>query len=417
MKTTAIKTASEISNENTAKTNATLVQPKLSVSQPDDKYEKEADAVADKVMRMPEQNFIQRKCAHCEEEEKKQVQRKPTSQNITINIQAKGETGTSVSNSISNKINAYQGNGSSMDGNTQSFMESRFGTDFNDVKIHTDGEAIQMNCELNAKAFTTGNDIYFNEGQYQPNSDSGKQLLAHELTHTVQQESYGSSIMPYRPKDSVNFGTNDGSGLSEETFNDSKTQPFIEKITVLFNGTKKIKDDSGVDEDVPTGTLSATYSSKAAAFSKKITSIPVVGGFPKAGLTDKDTDMDVKRIEGWGYHHLAVPKSGRVGKDWPKSKYFKPSLAAANATMSYALFFRGKEAIHFGPDDHGSLACVHVSDMDVMRQLNYHSRLNKTKVDVDYTSSVLSTACCQRYSEMGYMVSNPCGKEDKSKCP
>jgi hypothetical protein len=70
-----------------------------------------------------------------------------------------------------------------MDANTQSFMSSRFATDFSNVKIHTDGEAVQMNRELNAKAFTTGNDIYFSEGQYQPNSDSGKHLLAHELTH------------------------------------------------------------------------------------------------------------------------------------------------------------------------------------------------------------------------------------------
>lgn len=74
-----------------------------------------------------------------------------------------------------------------MDDNTQTFMQSRFGADFSDVKIHTGGEAIQMNRELNAKAFTQGNDIYFNEGQYNPDSTDGKYLLAHELTHTLQQ--------------------------------------------------------------------------------------------------------------------------------------------------------------------------------------------------------------------------------------
>jgi hypothetical protein len=66
-------------------------------------------------------------------------------------------------------------------------MESRFGTDFSDVKIHTGSEAVQMSKELNAQAFTVGNNIYFNEGKYSPNSHAGKHLLAHELTHTVQQ--------------------------------------------------------------------------------------------------------------------------------------------------------------------------------------------------------------------------------------
>ncbi len=163
-----------------------LIQAKLTVSQPDDKYEKEADTAAENVMQMPGQNFVQRKCAHCEEEEKK-IQRKPISKSITPFIQTKGEAGTTVSDSLSNKISSSQGMGSNMDSNTQSFMSSRFGNDFNSVKIHTDGNAIQMNRELNAKAFTTGNDIYFNEGQYQPGSDSGKYLLAHELTHTIQQ--------------------------------------------------------------------------------------------------------------------------------------------------------------------------------------------------------------------------------------
>jgi hypothetical protein len=74
-----------------------------------------------------------------------------------------------------------------MDHETKNFMESHFGIDFSNVKIHTGSEAVQMSRELNAQAFAVGNDIYFNEGKYNPNFDSGKHLLAHELTHTVQQ--------------------------------------------------------------------------------------------------------------------------------------------------------------------------------------------------------------------------------------
>jgi Domain of unknown function (DUF4157)/Annexin/Lysine-specific metallo-endopeptidase len=161
------------------------IQRKLSIGAVNDPLEQEADAMAGTVMRMPEASFVQRKCAHCEEEEK--VQRKPLASSITPFIQAKGGNGGTASDSVTNKINTTRGSGSPMDRPTQSFMESRFGTDFSNVKIHTGNDAVQMNRELNAQAFTVGSDIYFNSGKYNPSSESGRHLLAHELTHTIQQ--------------------------------------------------------------------------------------------------------------------------------------------------------------------------------------------------------------------------------------
>lgn len=161
-----------------------LVQPKLTVGAPDDPYEKEADDVADKVMRMPEQNFVQRKCAHCEEEER--IQKSPFSSSTSPVVQINNE-GNASSDFVADGINSSRGSGSSLDNPTQSFMAKRFGTDFKDVKIHTGKESAQLSQRLNAKAFTVGKDIYFNQGQYNVNSFAGKQLLAHELTHVVQQ--------------------------------------------------------------------------------------------------------------------------------------------------------------------------------------------------------------------------------------
>src|SRR4030095_7884576 len=136
-------------------------------------------------MRMPEHSFVQRKCAECEEEE--ELQRKPLTSFITPFIQAKGIGGGIASDRISQKIDSTKDGGSNMDSGTKSFMESRFGTDFSGVKIHTDENAVQMSQELNAQAFTTGSDVYFNAGKYDPSSETGKHLLAHELTHTIQQ--------------------------------------------------------------------------------------------------------------------------------------------------------------------------------------------------------------------------------------
>lgn len=193
---------------NTAKKNPFFkptIQKKLSVGSANDTYETEADAMANKVMRMqePQQNvshtgaLVQRKCTHCEQEEK--LRMKPSAENISSLIQkSPTENGgeSQAPSHVENQINSSRGGGSSMDHSTKSFMENRFGTDFSDVKIHTGSQAAQMSRELNAQAFTVGNDVYFNEGKYSPNTDSGKHLLAHELTHTVQQSSLIRRSMP-----------------------------------------------------------------------------------------------------------------------------------------------------------------------------------------------------------------------------
>jgi Domain of unknown function (DUF4157) len=155
----------------------------LKISSSNNPQEQEADQTADHIMRMPESPFVQRKCATCEHEEEK-VSRKTVP---FIQKQGNGVEGGTASEPLSNQINSSRGGGSRMSENTLSFMESRFNTDFSGVKVHTDSNAIQMSRELNAQAFTVGSDIYFNEGKYNPESDSGKHLLAHELTHTVQQ--------------------------------------------------------------------------------------------------------------------------------------------------------------------------------------------------------------------------------------
>ena len=175
---------SESFSEHSQNSRVLSIQPKLSVGAVDDPFEHEADAMADRVMRTPETTFLQRKCAACEHEEEEQIQRKITP---FIQKQGNGLEGGIASESVTNQINSSRGGGSRMSENTLSFMESRFNTDFSGVKIHTDTNAVQMSRELNAQAFTVGGDIYFNEGKYSPESASGKHLLAHELTHTVQQ--------------------------------------------------------------------------------------------------------------------------------------------------------------------------------------------------------------------------------------
>lgn len=161
-------------------------QPKLTVGSVDDPLEKEADTMADKVMRMqmPEpisfssaKHTVSRKCAECEKEEK--LQRKESSNDST-----------SVAPPIVHEVINSSG-GKSLDADTRSFMEPRFNYDFSNVKIHDNDLAAKSASSINALAYTSGNNVVFNSGQYNTNSDSGKRLLAHELTHVVQQ---GNSV-------------------------------------------------------------------------------------------------------------------------------------------------------------------------------------------------------------------------------
>lgn len=89
--------------------------------------------------------------------------------------------------SIVPMLNSTKGGGSALPVNVRTDLEAQFSADFSDVRIHANGAAAAMNRQINARAFTHGRDIYFSEGQYDPGSSMGRRLLAHELTHTIQQ--------------------------------------------------------------------------------------------------------------------------------------------------------------------------------------------------------------------------------------
>jgi hypothetical protein len=160
-------------------------QAKLHVAPANDIYEKEADSVAEKVMRMPEKgnqetilpsptpvtSVVQSKCANCEEKE----------------VQRSASNTTTTSEAPSLVTDAINRSGNALDPGTQSFMENRFGYNFSDVRVHHDTVAAKSAQAINALAYTSGNNIVFNRGQYSPGTESGKKLIAHELTHVVQQ--------------------------------------------------------------------------------------------------------------------------------------------------------------------------------------------------------------------------------------
>ena len=133
-----------------------------------------------------------------QQKEEEEIQEKEDEEVQTLQKQAASDTPESSSSSIETNLQSSKGGGSPMDKETKTEMESGFGADFSSVRIHNDSNAVQMNQQLGAQAFTNGSDIYFNEGKYNPSSNTGKHLLAHELTHTVQQ---GAASIQRKPLD------------------------------------------------------------------------------------------------------------------------------------------------------------------------------------------------------------------------
>lgn len=103
--------------------------------------------------------------------------------------QRTGDGPTELDDATADRINRARGGGQTLDTTIQQKMGAAMGSDFSGVRVHTGSESNQLNQQLGAKAFTTGQDVFFHNGEYNPGSSSGQELLAHELTHVVQQSS------------------------------------------------------------------------------------------------------------------------------------------------------------------------------------------------------------------------------------
>jgi len=166
---------------------AKAIQSKLAVSEPGDSYEQEADRVAEQVVRMPEPR-VQRECAcggtpgptgECEECGTKRPSLQRISQDGAGAV-AGGFAPPIVHNVLGSPAR-------SLDPQTRALMETRFGHDFSAVRIHADPTASRAADAVQAHAFTVGSDIVFGNGKFVPSTPAGQKLLAHELTHVVQQ--------------------------------------------------------------------------------------------------------------------------------------------------------------------------------------------------------------------------------------
>lgn len=191
------------------------VQAKAALSEPGDALEREADRVADAVLRMPDPTAgriehrsdlpVQRKCAACAaapklgkakcaacEAEERGVQRKPAAPTAS----GADTSPLGAAPRAAEVLNAPDA-GAPLAAELRAFFEPRFQRDFADVRVHTGAEAAESAYALDALAYTSGNHIVFGEEQYAPDTSGGRRLLAHELAHVAQQRAGARGVQRF----------------------------------------------------------------------------------------------------------------------------------------------------------------------------------------------------------------------------
>jgi len=244
------------------------LQAKLKVGSQDDIYEHEADRVAEQVVA----SQFQRKCRACPEE-KELIQRKTVS----------GTGGLSVDNSFIRD----PGQGQPLDPAARAFFEPRFGHDFSQVRVHTGTKAAELAGAVNALAYTAGKNVVFGTGQYQPNTGAGRRLLAHELSHTIQQ----------------------GAAPRQELEPDSIRKDLIRTRSIWAHIITR-KDDPKAKRDDMQLKSTLNPSGKAHLYANQVASIYFA---TKSYVPDQD-DHKVLRLLAQEYLYTAQRKGGLKGK-------------------------------------------------------------------------------------------------------
>jgi len=188
-----------------------MIQPKLEVGPVGDKYELEADRVAKQVVDTPAP--VQRKDRKSSDDHRgPDLQRPDLQRNEKIEdggeirrkplIQRAGQGGFEVDSNFEGSLKNSKGGGAPLPDHLRADFEPKFGADFGGVTVHTDAKADRLNRSIQAKAFTSGQDLYFRQGAYEPGRRQGQELIAHELTHVVQQN--GAAVKTKRASTAIN---------------------------------------------------------------------------------------------------------------------------------------------------------------------------------------------------------------------
>ena len=205
-------------------------------------------------------------------------------------------SGIRVQAQLESRLRSSLGGGQGLPNPVRSQMESAFGQSFSRINIHTDSAAAEMSRSIGAKAFTFGNDIFFNQGQYNPDSSSGRHLIAHELTHVAQ----GSGRIGREPTESPDEGSADEAGASEESKTPANAEMLEKARNIQVTGGEKGDPVAGailtrINTDQKLGIKSMTVQSINANDSDKKGKTATICGNIKGVISDTDRIIDLAK--------------------------------------------------------------------------------------------------------------------------
>lgn len=198
----------------------------ISVSSPDDPEEKEADITADKVLHMRTRNDDNLITVSPQISRSEVAKAEINQKYRNAKIFRKADTNSTTQANVQADIQRATANGSPLPMSLRRFMEPRFGADFSNIKIHTDSTSARLNRRLSARAFAYTNHIFFAENQFAPESDNGKRLIAHELTHSIQQ-----GAAPQQ-KESMPLGKSKQKKAFTPINVNQRSQPFVQRLGI-----------------------------------------------------------------------------------------------------------------------------------------------------------------------------------------
>jgi hypothetical protein len=286
---------------------APALQAKLTIGTPGDRFEQEADAVADQVVQRMESGAIsqgsapavQAKCAACQEEDEK-LRRQAEPDQANEMLQAKtGASHEAVLHAVQQGLEARRGTGEMLNPNLRDEMEQAFQTDFSGVHIHTGSSAERFNQDLNARAFTHGQDIYFNTDEFRPEMWNGRHLLAHELTHVVQQSG----------ADGLNTGRGNDNRVLSNAHSAGNGAPATIQRDKAGGGSTEFKDQvtklgpSASGSGIIEGTVTRTETAPASGSQSR-------EKFPSHTMRVRFDPADCSIIIPFGYHFEQAAESG-----------------------------------------------------------------------------------------------------------
>lgn len=284
------------------------MRPKLAVSEPGDAVEREADAVADKVMRMPDQHAAASQAAGSSAKQP-DIKREIKPGAASNAAQAKDTPSGAGQPDSANALKAELGAGTPLDAAARAFFEQRMGRDLSDVRVHTDAKAADAAHGLQARAFAYGNHIVFANGEYQPGSEAGKRLLAHELAHVVQADDMKLGNVVHR-KPADNPAYKDPNKISKDAIDPAKDKTARPALETLKLPTIKARH-------------AEAYKARAGKSLKR-----------PAGYDRSKPTFATDQVKKWKDKVDLSPHYAGIGFDPPKGRQTLTFFGAANKTLS-----------------------------------------------------------------------------------